>query len=122
MAANTSPAPAAVSDLTTGRVLAGHIEHARGHWGRFRGLMLRRDLAQGTGLWIEPCRSIHMMFMRFPIDAVFIDRTGTVTRVASNLRPWTGFAMGGRGAHAVIELPAGAATGVLPGHRIEVSE
>jgi uncharacterized protein len=57
-------------------------------------------------LWIEPCSSIHMFFMRFAIDAVFVDRGGTVTRAVTGLRPWR-IASGGPGAHAVLELPVG---------------
>jgi len=84
--------------------------------------MLRSHLGEGEGLIIRPCSSIHMMFMRFPIDAVFFDADSRVTRVAKNLRPWTGLAMGGRGAEGVIELPAGAADGVEPGHVLQFSD
>lgn len=49
-----------------------------------------------------------MVLMRFAIDAVFVDRTLRVVRVAPRLRPWT-LAIFGRGADAVLELPAGAA-------------
>lgn len=80
--------------------------------------MLRKSLDAGEALVIEPCGSIHMMFMRFPIDAVFYDREGTVTRVAHRVRPWIGIALGGRGARGVIELPAGSAGGVERGHQV----
>jgi uncharacterized membrane protein (UPF0127 family) len=50
-----------------------------------------------------------MWFMRFAIDAVFVDRAGRVVRVAERLAPWR-FAIGARGASEVIELPAGAAS------------
>lgn len=88
-------------------------------WTRFRGLMLRRALPPGGGLVIRPCGSIHMMFMRFRIDAVFFDRENRVTKVARRVQPWTGFALGGRGAWGVVELPAGAAEGTEPGHVLE---
>jgi uncharacterized membrane protein (UPF0127 family) len=81
--------------------------------------MFRKALAPGEGLVIHPCGSIHMMFMRFPIDAVFYDDHGSVTKVARSLRRWTGLAFGGRGAKGVIELPAGAAQGIAPGNRLE---
>ena len=48
-----------------------------------------------------------MLFMRFPIDAVFLDREYVVVKVVPNLAPWR-FAAA-RGARAVLELPAGAA-------------
>ena len=49
-----------------------------------------------------------MFFMRFPIDAVFLDARGRVVRVAANLRPWR-LATTARGANDTLELPAGAA-------------
>ena len=107
---------------TTGTELAPNAGVAKSVVARTRGLMFRAALAEGEGLVIDPCSSIHMMWMRFPIDAVFYTREGVVTKVARNVRPWIGFALGGRGARAVIELPAGAATGVEPGHRLSFRE
>jgi uncharacterized membrane protein (UPF0127 family) len=55
-----------------------------------------------------------MMFMRFPIDVVFLGRpegTGSVRRVVAlrrRLRPWVGVVWYVRGAAGLIELPAGA--------------
>ncbi len=80
--------------------------------------MLRKQLAAGEGLLIRPCSSIHMMFMRFRIDAVFIDAENRVTRVARDVPRWRGLAFGGRGAKAVIELPTSAAANVEPGHQL----
>ena len=106
--------------MTGAIAVASDLREARNPWQRFRGLMLKSRLEAGEGLRIEPCGSIHMMFMRFPIDAVFYDREGRVTRVARNVRPWIGFAFGGKGAHGVIELPAGAAPDLQPGDRIAI--
>ena len=47
-----------------------------------------------------------MLFMRFGIDAVFLDRSGTVIRAAADLRPWR-FSIAARGAAEVVELPLG---------------
>jgi uncharacterized membrane protein (UPF0127 family) len=71
-----------------------------------RGLLGRRSLAPDEGLLIRPCSSIHMWFMRFPIDAVFLDGELTVLKVVEHLKPWRMSAK--RGAKAVLELPAGA--------------
>ena len=38
------------------------------------GLMGRPSLAAGAGLWLPASNGIHMMFMRFPIDAVFVSK------------------------------------------------
>jgi hypothetical protein len=105
-----------------GTVLATDVRQARSVVSRTRGLMLRAALEPGCGLDIRPCGSIHMMFMRFPIDAVFYDREGRVTRVARRLRPWVGLAFGGRGARGVVELPAGAAEGVQAGDILEFGD
>ena len=72
------------------------------------GLLGTRELAAGHGLWIERSPSIHMFFMRFPIDAVFVDRDGRVVRIVDHLRPWRIVAWA-RGARDCLELPAGAA-------------
>lgn len=81
--------------------------------------MFRRRLREGEGLAIAPCASIHMMFMFFAIDAVFYDAGNRVTKVAPGVRPWIGLAFGGKGTKAVIEMAAGAAVGVEPGHLLE---
>ena len=85
---------------------------------RLRGLLGRSSLPAGEGLLLTPERSIHMWFMRFPIDAVFLDRELTVVGIAANLRPWRAAAR--KGARAVLELPAGecARRGVEPGDRL----
>ena len=108
-----------IRDLTRNLDLAAGAQVADNPWTRFRGLMLRRPLHHGEGLVIQPCGSIHMMFMRFAIDAVFFDRDARVTRVARGVRPWVGLAFGGKGAKGVIELPKGAAENVEPGDQLE---
>jgi uncharacterized membrane protein (UPF0127 family) len=85
---------------------------------RLKGLLGRRELPAGEGLLLRPASSIHMFFMRFPIDAVFVDRELRVLRVAADLKPWRLAAK--RGAKAVFELPAGrcARAGVREGDRL----
>jgi len=60
-----------------------------------------------------------MWFMRFAIDAVYIDKAGRVVKVSSDLRPWH-FADAARGARDVLELPAGTAarTGTQAGDEL----
>ncbi len=47
-----------------------------------------------------------MVFMRFGIDVVFLDRSGKVIRAAAGLRPWR-ISIAARGAAEVVELPLG---------------
>ena len=71
------------------------------------GLLGRRSLGAGEGLWIERSPSIHMFFMRFAIDAVFLAADGRVTKVVENLKPWR-VVWWARGARDCLELPVGA--------------
>jgi uncharacterized membrane protein (UPF0127 family) len=87
-------------------VLVAELEVARTSWSRFVGLMGRRSITPGHGLWIEPCNSIHMFFMRFAIDVLFLDREGRVKRVLLELKPWRVSPIV-FGARTVVELPAG---------------
>ena len=72
-----------------------------------RGLLGRDGLDPGRGMLLTPEPSVHMLFMRFPIDVVFLDRDHKVVGIRNDLRPWR--AAGARGAYASLELPAGAA-------------
>lgn len=89
---------------------------------RLRGLMGRRELAPGEGLLLRPTPSIHTFFMRFAIDAVFLDAELRVLSVKPDLRPWR-FA-GRRRTRAVLELPSGEARrlGLAPGAVLEFGE
>jgi uncharacterized protein len=89
---------------------------------RMKGLLGRRSLPPGEGLLIRPAGSIHTWFMRFPIDAVFLDRDLVVVGVASDLRPWR--LAGRRGARAVLELAAGEAArrSIRTGERLVLHE
>jgi uncharacterized protein len=90
----------------TGLVLVERLQVPRSSMGRGVGLMFRRELPPGDGMWITPCNGIHMFFMRFAIDAVFLDRRVRVVRVYAGLRPWRVVPLVWR-AHSVLELPAG---------------
>ena len=85
---------------------------------RMKGLLGRRELPSGEGILLKPASSVHMAFMRFPIDAVFLDRDMRVVKVAPDLRPWR--AAASRGAKSVLEIPAGEASrrGLSVGDRL----
>ena len=91
----------------TGELLLEHCEVALTSWQRFRGLMLRRELPEGHGLYFPGVSSIHMFFMRFPIDAAYLDRDGRVIKLVENLKPWRLSAC--IGAAGILEMPAGLA-------------
>jgi uncharacterized protein len=104
-----------------GRVVCERCFVADNALTRMRGLLGRTGLEKGEGLLLRPASSIHMFFMRFAIDVVFVGRGGEVVKVAANVRPWRIAAA--RGAKAAIELPAGEANrrGVVAGNRLDLS-
>lgn len=114
-------------NLDRGTILVERLETAQSFRGKLMGLMGRPSLPAGHGLWLPGGNGIHMMFMRFPIDAVFLSRADAsgiriVKSVHRRLRAWTGVVWLVRGADGVVELPAGTidATGTAVGDRVEV--
>ena len=117
-------------NLTRQTVLGTDIESGDGLWAKFMGLMGRGSLPPGTGLWLPDSNGIHMMFMRFPIDAIFVGKPESgegesescvvVVSVHVSLPAWRGLVPLVRGAHGVLELPIGtiAASGTVVGDRI----
>ena len=97
-------------------VIAAQVELAATFFSRFLGLMGRAALPEGHGLLIEGCRSIHMFFMRFPIDVAFLDSHGKVVRALHGIKPWRATRVY-LDAQDALELPAGtlAKTGVQEG-------
>ena len=71
---------------------------------RIKGLIGRKVLKNDEGLVITGCRSIHSVFMQFPICAIFIDKKGKVVKILDNFRTYR---MSGYyyKADKVIELP-----------------
>jgi uncharacterized protein len=104
--------------LENGRIVCERCVLADTALARMRGLLGRKSLPSGEGILLRPASSVHTAFMRFAIDAVFLDRELRVLKVASDLRPWR--TAGRRKAHAVLELPAGEADrrGLAPGDRL----
>jgi uncharacterized membrane protein (UPF0127 family) len=105
--------PTGARNLTRDTAVATTLEVATSFWAKFMGLMGRPTLDPGAGLWLGGTNNIHMMFMRFPIDAVFlakagVDGTRRVVALRRAMRPWTGVVWFARGADGVIELPVGA--------------
>lgn len=75
-------------------------------WSRSKGLLGRSGLGEQEGLWIQPTSSIHMWFMRFPIDVIWAAEDGRVIKLVVNIKPWRmSFC---RGAKVALELPVGA--------------
>ena len=98
--------PVRVTAEPSGVTVAEQVRIADTHWTRLRGLLGTRDLRRGNGLWIRPCRQVHMFGMRYAIDIVFLDDAHRVVGAVSDLRPWRVSPLV-KTASSVLELPAG---------------
>ena len=92
-------------------VLGVHAILARSFFQRAKGLLGRSGLEKGTGMLILKCNCIHTCFMRFPIDAVFLDADGNVVKTVRNIRPWRLCVWGGWRAKMVLELDSRTSSG-----------
>lgn len=100
--------------LTAVRVRVAHTWSSRAV-----GLLATRQLEDPCGLWLRPCNAVHMFFMRYPIDVVYLASDGRILKVVRKLDPWRMSAC--VQAASVLELRAGLADrlGLHPRRRIE---
>lgn len=105
LASRSRPTSVSVRNVTRNTLVGNSIDKATSSSERRTGLLNHTHLADGSGLWIVPCQAIHMFFMRFPVDVIYIDKKRRVRKTVRNLAPWRismCFA-----ADSVIETPAG---------------
>ncbi|HEV2647518.1 MAG TPA: DUF192 domain-containing protein [Acidobacteriaceae bacterium] len=76
-----------VTNATRGTTVGEKIELADTSLTRMFGLLGRRGLAAGEGLWIRPSSGVHTIGMSFPIDVVGLDRELKVVKLWRCLRP-----------------------------------
>jgi len=109
-----------VVNRTRGILLGDKVRTAVTFLSRLVGLLGTAAIGEGEGLWIVPCRSVHTLGMRYPIDVAFLDARGVVVGVLEGFPPnRVGRIV--RDARGALELRAGtlAATGTAPGDRFE---
>lgn len=112
-----------VLNCTRRQYLATSLAVADNHWSRLCGLIGKspQDFCEGAGLWIVPCRGVHTLGMRFPIDVVYLTRENVVLHLEESLPPWR-FAPVRLQAASVLELPAKTlrVTGTTIGDELEI--
>lgn len=130
------PTAGKIVQQDTGTCLVPDCRVAASFFSRLRGWMFHDPVGPDSGLLLIPCNDIHMGFMRFPIDAVFLRSLSggaetakngdrllfEVTSVRENLPPWKLVPVRDGRAEATLELPAGAArrTSIRPGDRLRL--
>jgi uncharacterized protein len=108
-----------IHNRTRSTILADRAGVANTPQLRNRGLLKHSTLPAGEGLWIVPTQSIHMFFMKFAIDVVYLNKAKQVVKVVENLKPWRASICWS--AHSVVELPVGviASTSTAKGDQFE---
>jgi hypothetical protein len=108
-----------VVNETRHSLLGNGIRIADSLTARLRGFLFRRRPVFGEGLFMAPCKGVHMYGMRFPLDVLMLDRGGVVVAVHANLPPGQRTPVYGTATYA-LELPVGAinASGTTVGDRL----
>lgn len=108
-----------INNISTNICLANRAKVARNLWSRITGLIGKKDFNPGEGLVLLPCKGIHTLGMRFPIDVLYVSETGIVTKILSGIKPnrWGPVL---KETQFIIELPASIVqrTGTKTGDRI----
>lgn len=113
-----------VVNLTRNCVLCERCEIADNFWTRGKGLLGRASLPPNEGIWLSPGASIHMFWMKFPIDVVFVTKNDVVADFVENIAPGKTYAAKDKGAgkpFAALEIAAGqiAARGLAIGDQLK---
>jgi len=95
-----------ILNITRNTKIAVRAEVAGSGVKRSKGLLGRKGLDPGEGMWIVPCEAVHTFFMQFPLDLIYLDKKNCIKKVRSNVRPWRLSAC--LSAHSILELPVGA--------------
>ena len=94
-----------VTNLTSKTLLASYVLLADQGAARRKGLLGRKQLSNGEGLWILPCEAVHTFGMQFPIDLLYLDRNHRIIKISSDVPPWRlSLCLSG---HSVLELASG---------------
>ena len=108
---------------TRRQYLATRLAVADTHWSRLCGLIGKTpaNFPQGRGLWVVPCRGVHTLGMRFPIDVIYLTPENVVLYLEQGLPPWR-FAPVRFHAASVLELPENTlrSTGTTIGDQLEI--
>ena len=96
---------------SNGKVSASDMEFAQSVLSQTLGVMVRENIQSDYALLFKMRKpkqvSLHMLFVGFPIDVLFLDESKTITKTAQ-LSPWTGRVSSGEKVKYIIEMPDGA--------------
>ncbi len=73
---------------------------------RLKGLLGASPLTEGEGLLLKGEKSIHTLFMTFPIDVIYLNHALEIIKLTPDMRPWKLGPYVSRSAY-ILELPVG---------------
>ncbi|MCM8786526.1 MAG: DUF192 domain-containing protein [Candidatus Omnitrophica bacterium] len=94
-----------IVNKTKNLVVAKKAIVANNFFKRLKGYMFQKNISDDDALIFYNTPSIHMFFMYFPLDIVFLDDKYKVIKIYTNLKPWR--LANCFGSKITIELPAG---------------
>lgn len=77
-----------IVNLTQNTIISNNATLADTFFSRTKGLLGRKSLDKDEALIITNCNSIHMFFMQFSIDVIFVDKKNRVVKLIENIKPW----------------------------------
>ncbi len=89
------------------QIISEKVKVAETFFSRLVGLMFKSNMNGYDSLLIKKCNSIHTFFMRFSIDAVFLNSDFEIVKIYRFMKPWRMTRMVFK-ATQVLELKAGA--------------
>jgi uncharacterized membrane protein (UPF0127 family) len=99
----------------TGQAVAV-VARAEGWWAKGWGVLGRRALGPGEGLWLPGVASVHTVGVRFPLDLLFLDEHFQAMRLAPHTPPGR-WLVRAPGARHTLELGAGTLAKIVPAAR-----
>lgn len=106
-----------LKNITKKNIIAENGNITSNFYDRFKGLLGKKEIKNDEALIIKPCNSIHMFFMKFSIDVIFIDKNDRVCEMIKNIKPWKVSKII-KEAKYVIELKSGK----IEEHNIEIGD
>ncbi len=67
--------------------VAERVRLADTWWTRLRGMLGHPEPAPGEGMLLAPCQSVHMYWMKYALDVVFLDPDGCIVEIYHGLAP-----------------------------------
>ena len=77
-----------IFNKTKNTVIASNAAIAKSSFARMKGLLGREGLSSNEALVILQCPCIHMFFMRFGIDVIFVDKYDKVVGLVEKIQPF----------------------------------